>query len=163
MNCAAWAIADIIGLPAGREVLDLLDDEVVKYDDAGEVTGIMMPEAAVALFCGLGFHVASYKGTGPAFAVGWANWSRWYRGAPLLLIVESAMPDAGPNDNHALVARDGALFDNNVPDGLPGAEHPYAAARVRIVLRLCDAGTADPRRWNVAAPSESPEKARTAR
>jgi hypothetical protein len=169
MNCGIWAHANIAGLPAGRETLDLfrpyVDRGWVECDDAGHVVSIAMPETAVALLPSLGFRVASYAGTGPAFAVGWARWStRLYRGVPLLLVVESMMPDAGAKDTHVLVARDGALFDNNVPAGRSGADHPYAAARVLNVLRLLVAGTADPRRWNVAAvPSESPEKARTGR
>lgn len=161
MNCSVWALADLVGVPPS-DVLDLLRPYAargwVEYDDDGQVDSVTMPEVAVALLPTLGFDVASYKGTGPAVAAGWARWSaRWYRGDPLLLVVDSAVPSALPKSYvHVLIARDGLLFDNNVPDGLPGAEHPYAAAKVRVVLRLYDGGTAEvqnagARRWPVVA------------
>lgn len=114
----------------------------VRYGCDGQVDALKVVDAAVALLPTLGYRVAScYKGTGPDNAVGWARWSsRWYPDAPLLLEV----------DGHALVARDGLLYDNNCPNGLSGAEHPYAAARVRVVLPVCkNADEAIARRWVV--------------
>jgi len=67
----------------------------VEYDAAGLVISVTMPEVAVALLLSLGFRVASYRGTGPALAAGWA---RWFPGAVLLLIADGAARErkAGP-------------------------------------------------------------------
>jgi hypothetical protein len=153
MNCAVFAIAEIAGICDGA-VLGLIRARGwVECDDDGRVDSVAMPEAAVAVLRELGHGVASYRGTGPATAEGWARWSaRWYPGIPLLLVVDSAMPDAVAGDAHALVARDGLLRDNNVPDGLPGAEHPHGNMRVRVVLRVYDNDAAThARRWATAA------------
>jgi hypothetical protein len=153
VNCAAWALAELAGLPAGT-VLDLLRPYAergwAEYDAAGLVIGVTMPEVAVALLPSLGFRVASYRGTGPPLAARWARWSaRWFPGRSLLLIADGRDGPGG----HVLLARDGLLLDNGNSDGLPGLDHPYAAARVRVALRLYDAAEvrrdADARRWPV--------------
>jgi hypothetical protein len=143
VNCAAWALAEVAGISAD-ELLNLLADWV---DRRG---GVTMPEAAVAVMPGLGFRVASYGGVGPSSASGWARWSaRWFPGRALILVVDA---DGRPG-GHALIARDGQLLDNNVPDGLPSADHPYAEARVRVVLKFCKGDElpkpADARRWPI--------------
>ena len=114
-----------------------------------------MPEVAVALLSTLGFRVARYTSVGPIIASGWARRSaRWFPGAPLFLIVDSGAEIGG----HALIARDGLLLDNGHPAGLPGRDHPYAVARVRVVLRLYDKAEAqrdaDARRWPIVGGAD---------
>jgi hypothetical protein len=150
VNCAAWALAEVTGIPAD-EMLDLIapyhDRGWVKHDDLGRVLGVMMPEVAISLLPSLGFRVASYRGTGPAIASGWARWSsRWFPGAALLLIVDGR---DGVHCGHTMVARDGLLLDNGNTDGLPGLDHPYSEARVRVALRFDE--VADPRRWPIVS------------
>jgi hypothetical protein len=76
VNCAAWALAEVTGIPAD-EMLDRIrlhaDTGWIQYDAAGLVISVTMPEVAVALMPCLGFRVASYRGTGPPLAAGWAR------------------------------------------------------------------------------------------
>jgi hypothetical protein len=118
----------------------------IQYDAAGLVISVTMPEVAVALMPCLGFRVASYRGTGPALAAGWARWSaRWFPGTTLLLVVDAT---GGPG-GHVVIAHDGLLLDNGNTDGLPGLDHPYCEARVRVALRFDE--VADPRRWPIVS------------
>jgi hypothetical protein len=157
INCALWALAQIAGIPAG-EMVELLrpyadhDPPWVGFDAAGRIaSGVIMPELAVDLMPGLGFRVASYKGTGPLIASGWARWSsRWFPGAAILLIVDTDVPGG-----HVVIAKDGLILDNQNPAGLLGPNHPYADARVRVILRFDDG--ADMRRWVVVAEPAAQE------
>ena len=52
MNCAAWALAEVAGLPAGAMIALLrpyADRGWVEYDAGGLITSVTMPEVAVAL------------------------------------------------------------------------------------------------------------------
>jgi hypothetical protein len=105
-------------------MLDLLrpyaDRGWVEVDAAGLVISVTMPEVAVALLPSLGQQVASYRGTGPALAAGWARW----------------FPGAAPDHRrrrtpggHALLARDGLLLDNGNRD-LPRSATAIGASRM---------------------------------
>jgi hypothetical protein len=131
-NCALWALAEVAGIP-----IDQMLDKIRQYQDRGWVRfdpdgqligGVRMPETAIALLSSLGFRLASYESVGPLVAFGWARWSsRWYR--------------------HTLIVKEGRIYDANRPDGMPGEDHPCAAARVRVILRVIDDGAAVGRRW----------------
>ena len=73
-----------------------------------------------------------------------------------MLVVDGL--DGAPG-GHVVIARDGNLLDNGNPNGLPGNAHPYAAARVRVALRVYDAAEvrrdADARRWPIVGDVET--------
>jgi len=149
-NCALWALAEVAGIP-----IDQMLDKIRQYQDRGWVRfdpdgqligGVRMPETAIALLSSLGFRLASYESVGPLVAFGWARWSsRWYPGASLLLSV--VHDDGGVPCGHTLIVKEGRIYDANRPDGMPGEDHPCAAARVRVILRVIDDGAAVGRRW----------------
>jgi hypothetical protein len=118
----------------------------VEFDAAGLITsGVTMPETAVDLLPKLGYRVASYRGTGPAIASGWARRPRrWFPGIAVLLVVDTDVPGG-----HAMLARDGMLFDNNNPAGMPGLDHPHSQARVRVILRTYAGDEVAERRWPI--------------
>jgi hypothetical protein len=155
MNCAAWAMAQVAGI-SGDEMLDLLRPYAergwVEYNPAGVVIRVMMPEVAVELLPTLGHRVASFKGTGPAQASGWARWShRWFPGSSLLLIVDG---NDGPG-GHVVISQDSLIRDNNNPDGLSGEDHPTPRRGwVSCVLRFDGAG--DARRWPIVGELSDP-------
>lgn len=120
--CVPSALQALTGADLTSVIYPALNRHGRRWGLLDQVTGEHM-SAAAAVLDELGYRVRHYRGADPlrAHVATWAKrvQARW-PGRALLLATRS----------HALVTKDGSVYDNHVPLGVEGAHHPYARSIV---------------------------------
>lgn len=125
--CVPAAIRALTGEPLEAVIVPALNRHASSEHLGDTVAGVNTSRVGRAVLEELGYTIRPYRGdarTGPlrAHLATWARRSRErWPGRTLLLTTQS----------HCLVALDGVVYDNWMPHGVPGEEHPYAKTTVR--------------------------------
>lgn len=123
-----WCIPSAIQCLTGADYESVIHPSLNRHSGAAEmrgllsmVTGVVMNVAVLSLR-ELGCHVRRYRGDSLGSHV--ATWARRsadrYPGRALLIATRS----------HALVIKDGRVYDNHLPAGAAGEDHPFAKCPV---------------------------------
>ena len=125
--CVPAAIRALTGEPLEAVIVPALNRHMGSEHLGDTVAGVNTSRVGTAVLRELRYDVRPYR-TGSAagpLRVHLATWARRSRdrwpGRTLLLTTSG----------HCLVALDGVVYDNWMPHGVPGAEHPYAKTTVR--------------------------------
>jgi hypothetical protein len=120
--CVPFALSFISG-KTPNEVADMIREE---RGDGRPVRGVQAVFYKAVLHQ-LGFKItASVRRPGMTIAKWAANRAKWADKSTWLVT----------NAGHAMIYRDGVIYDNGNKGGKPSAEHPYATARLRSAYQV---------------------------
>lgn len=130
LYCVPSALAALTGEPIEVVLLPAINRHDRNAALLENVEGVHL-RAAETVLTELGYACRPYKKLDVRARLrSWAERSKRYPGRNLLVATTGGRRSPG----HALVVRDGRVYDNHVPLGCDGAKHPFGSCLVSYVV-----------------------------